>query len=138
MIQHRKAVASLIATVAFATLAPVLAPAFVAPVFITSAWALDPPPADPSKCGGLVCDLGLYGGPKDSHTLPCNDFFCGAFGGRKDAPPPEPVASEPAPDLKPAKKVRRVKAHPKSVTAKPIEAKTTMEANPDAGRPAAR
>ena len=66
------------------------------------------------RCGGLLCDMGLFGGATSaSSALPCNDFLCRAMGGRQaDAsPPPPPVAApmqaEPAP-MKHQRKKRMV------------------------------
>ncbi len=107
------------------------------------ALAQTPPAAPAPRCGGLLCDIGLLGGPvagapgsaPDATALPCHDFICRAFGGGRDeavAPPPEQVAVEPT---KPEKKVRHVKAKAKVKTAKadtpkpePVEAKPSEPA----------
>ncbi len=104
----------------------------VAPAIVAGpAWALDPPPTDPDKCGGLVCDLGLYGGARDPHALPCNDFVCRVFGGKSAQPappPPEPVATEPAADVTP--KARHARTRTKHMAAKATGATATPASPP--------
>ena len=67
--------------------------------------------AAPARCGGLLCDLGLFGGAgSEKTTLPCNDFVCRTFGGSRQAeavPPPPAATPEPAPEKKAATKVRK-------------------------------
>jgi hypothetical protein len=129
MIQPRIATTLLAAALTLATFAP--------------AWALDPPPTDPDKCGGLVCDLGLFKGRRDPHALPCNDFLCRTFGGTQAPPPaPEPAVTAPLPE--PVKPTRHAKAHHAGAktlaSAKtPAESKApdAASAGPEAAKPQA-
>lgn len=60
---------------------------------VVPAFAQDAPP----RCGGLLCDLGMFGGPGSEKTsLPCNDFLCRAVGGSPKVDG-APVAVVPAP-----------------------------------------
>lgn len=81
-----------------------------------------PPPGAAPRCGGLLCDLGVFGGPESPTTLPCDDFFCRAFGSGRSAqaaPPPAPVAEpEPAAPVKTARRKRMAKAHGTKVSKK--------------------
>ncbi len=71
------------------------------------------------RCGGLFCDMGLIGGAPDRTTLPCDDFFCRAFGGGRtaEAAPPAPAAAaepEPAKSTKTMRRKRMAKGLPKA------------------------
>jgi len=106
---------------------------------ITGAAAQDapPPPADPgTRCGGLLCDMGIVNitsgssGHRLDEGLPCG-IICRALGGQPAPPPPEaaPVVAETAPPPEPVKKVHRVK-HKHVAKAKPAE--PTADAAPKA------
>jgi hypothetical protein len=109
-------------------------------------------------CGGLLCDMGVLGrkvpvGPdgtppsdaqmvaaeaSDPHRLPCNDFFCRAFGSRQaEAAPPAPVQAEPmrTETMAPTKMTSAKKKHHAKVasrTAAPEAAKPDAKDDPAA------
>lgn len=96
-------------------------------------------------CGGLFCDLGIFGhkvpvGPDgappspaavaaveaaDPHRLPCHDFLCRAFGQREAAE--APPAAEPVPAAeaeKPVRQIRKVKRKHVANTESPTAAES--------------